>query len=218
MTNFNFKPQTMLNRGLFLMMIIAVLSSGMYSCKSKKKLAQQEAAAAEARKIAKAKADLEMIISDDGKMSLEEKEEILRTIKAMNIQDDEVKMLIANAENRLKRLREEQMAREREERMKAEASREKTMGLDEYFDAIAAASTTAQADKLIGEALTQFAGGSVPVLIIIGKFGNEKDYDRPTTINNYLHYLKDQRKSPNRVENVVFDGNGKIKELELIKK
>lgn len=218
MTKFNFKPQMMLNRGLFLMMIIAMLSSGMYSCKSKKKLAQQEAAAAEARKIAKAKADLEMIINDDGKMSLEEKEEILRTIKAMNIQDDEVKMLIANAENRLKRLRDEQMAREREERMKTEASREKKMGLDEYFDAIAAAPSNAQADKLINDALTQFASGSVPVLIIIGKFGNEKDYDRPTDINKYLHYLKDQKKSPNRVENAVFDSNGKIKELELIKK
>lgn len=218
MTRLLSKPNAILNRGLFFMLLMALLSSGMYSCKSKKKLTRKEAAAAEARKIAKAKADLEMVITDDGQLTLEEKEEIVRNIKAMNIQDSEVQMLLSHAENRVERARAERLATEREKRMEAEKSAEKKMNLDEYFSAIASASSGAEADRLINETLRQFTTDDALVLIIIGKFGNEKDYDRPTTIRKYLYYLKDQKKNLNKVESVVFDANGKIEELELIRK
>lgn len=208
----------MLNRGLFFMVIIALLSSGIYSCKSKKKLSKKDVAAAEARKIAKAKADLEMVITDDGNMTLEEKEEIVKNIKDMNIQDSEVQMLLSHAENRLERARAEKLSNDREKRMEEEKSAKKKMNLDEYFGAIAGAANNAEADKLINEALQQFSTDDALVLIIISKYGNEKDYDRPTTIRKYLQYLKDQKKNLNKVESVVFDANGKIEELELIKK
>ena len=55
------------------------------------------------------------------------------------------------------------------------------------------------------------------MLIIISKEGKTVDYDRPTTIKNYLNYLKDTKNNINQVEKVLYDSNGKIKELELIK-
>jgi len=45
-----------------------------------------------------------------------------------------------------------------------------------------------------------------------------KDYDRPTTIRKYLEYLKDQGRFDKDIENLVVDKNGKITEVELIKK
>jgi hypothetical protein len=63
-----------------------------------------------------------------------------------------------------------------------------------------------------------FSSRDVPVLIIINQSGNLKDYDEPTTIGRYLNYLKDRKASPNAVHNLVKDANGKISELELIKK
>ena len=44
-----------------------------------------------------------------------------------------------------------------------------------------------------------------------------KDYDRPTTIEKYLNYLKDRKAYKAEVENIVYDDYGKIKELELRK-
>lgn len=223
MEQIKINPRSLIHKSVFYLMIIALLSGGMYSCKSKKKLAREEAAAAEARKIAKAKADLEAIITDDA-MPLEEKEETLSHIKSLNIQDEEVKALIARAEEVVKREREEllakeraeRLAREREERRKSESGENRS--LDQYFAAIADASSDAEADRLISGAMQQFANENVPVLIIISEYGGEKDYDRPTTIGKYLNYLKDQNKNLNKVENVVFDANGKIKELELKRK
>ena len=63
-----------------------------------------------------------------------------------------------------------------------------------------------------------FSSPNSPVLIIIAQENGKNDYDRPTTIEKYLNYLKDVGKNPNDIENVVLDGSGKIKELELIKR
>jgi hypothetical protein len=210
---------------LVLFLLIIGVSGGTFSCKSKKKLAAEEAAAAEARKIAKAKADLEELLSSSNTMSLEEKEQKLQYIKDLNIDDPEVKELIVQVDDKLKREREallakenaERMAREREERLKAEGSKER-MTLNDYFNGIAGADNLTSANMMIDEALQLFASDNVPVLIIISQAGGENDYDRPTTIRKYLEYCKDQKVSRNEVENVVYDSNGKITELELIKK
>ena len=63
-----------------------------------------------------------------------------------------------------------------------------------------------------------FESPNVPVLIIISQNLGFNDYDRPTTIEKYLNYLKDQKISPNRVQEIKYNANGKINELELIKK
>ncbi len=220
---YNLKTQQRIVRNiLFLLCMAVALSSGLSSCKSKKKLAREEAAAAQARKIAKAKADLESVLTDDSQ-TIAEKEGIISAVKAAEIDDAEVKALLDKAELHVAQLKEaqlakenaERLAREREERLKNESGQK---SLDQYFTSIANAAGAAEANQLINEALKQFASPETTVLIIIGKFGGEPDYDRPTTISKYLNYLKDQKKSPNKVENVVLDANGKIKELELIKK
>lgn len=205
-----------------ILLLIVVASAGIFSCKSQKKIAAEQAAAAEARKIAKAKADLEELLSDNSTLSLDEKENRLDVIKDMNIEDQEVKDLIVRVEDKLQREREalaakeraERLAREREEMMKKEEAK----GLVDYFGLIANSSNAATANKYIGEAMQLFASDEVPVLIIISRSGDIVDYDRPTTIGKYLNFLKDQKVIRNKIENVVYDANGKITELELIKK
>ncbi len=208
-----------------MILLVLVATAGMYSCKSQKKMAAKEAAEAEAKKIAKAKADLELLLSDNSGLTLADKESRLNAIKALNIEDPEVKDLIAKVEDKLKREREalnakeraEQLAREREEQMRNEGAAA-PKGLAEYFDLIAKSSDLTATNKYINEAMGLFANENVPVLIIIAKSGDIVDYDRPTTIKKYLEYIKDQKISRNSIENVVYDANGKITELELIKK
>ena len=89
--------------------------------------------------------------------------------------------------------------------------------LGKYFDAIATSSNVTSANNSISEAMTMFASPETPVLIIISGTGNQKDYDRPTTIQAYLNYLKDQKKNTNKIENLQFDSSGKITEVELRK-
>ena len=209
---------------LLIICFIVVAGAGVFSCKSQKKIAAKEAAAAEARKIAKAKADLEELLSDNSGLTLDEKEARLKVIKGMGIEDPEVKELIAKVEEKLEGEREamlakeraEQLRREREEALRREGSEKK--GLDDYFSLIASSSNLATSNRYISEALGLFASEDVPVLIIIARSGNIVDYDRPTTIKKYLEYLKDQKVVRNKIENVVYDENGKITELELIKK
>ena len=89
--------------------------------------------------------------------------------------------------------------------------------LEEYFNAIAKANSTTAANTSINEALTLFASPETPVLIVISDSGGAKDYDRPTTIKDYLNYLKDQKKNINAVADIKTDTAGKITELELRK-
>jgi hypothetical protein len=62
-----------------------------------------------------------------------------------------------------------------------------------------------------------FSSSETPVLIVIHEAAGQKDYDRPTTIRNYLNYLKDQKKQADKIGELKFDGSGKITEVELVK-
>jgi hypothetical protein len=122
-----------------------------------------------------------------------------------------------------KRLEEEARKKEAEEaaRRDAEArSREseapKTR-LNNYFAAIASAANAASANNSINEALSMFASPDTPVLIVISEENDKKDFDRPTTIKDYLHYLKDQKKNTNLISILKVDSSGKITEVELKK-
>lgn len=90
--------------------------------------------------------------------------------------------------------------------------------LDTYFNAIASSGSLASANSSISEALTLFASKDTPVLIVISEENGQKDYDRPTTIGEYLNYLKDQKKSINKISQLQFDKAGKITEVELATK
>jgi hypothetical protein len=124
----------------------------------------------------------------------------------------------------LKRQQEEEArkAREAEEeaRRRAEAeakSKDPKSKLEQYFSSISGSSNEASANSSINEALTMFTSPETPVLIVIHEAGGQKDYDRPTTIRNYLHYLKDQKKQADKIGNLQIDSSGKITEVELIK-
>jgi hypothetical protein len=112
----------------------------------------------------------------------------------------------------------EKSKREAEERERANAKASTPAAkLGQYFDAISSSSNAASANSSINEALALFASPETPVLIVISESGGQKDYDRPTTIKNYLNYLKDQKKNINAISNLQFDSSGKITELELKK-
>jgi len=99
-------------------------------------------------------------------------------------------------------------------------AKEKTTDqLNNYFNAIVTASgNVTTANRNITEAQSLFASPKTVVLIIISKNGLEKDYDEPTDIAQYLNYLKDMGKNLNNIYDFKTDANGKITELELIRK
>ena len=147
--------------------------------------------------------------------------------KAMEAQAaaDEKARLEAEALEKKQREEEERKRKEAEaaaaaERARLEEEAKKSTPynkLQQYFNAIGSASSVAAANSSINEALTLFASPDAPVLIVISEEGGQKDYDRPTTIKDYLNYLKDQKKPADKLGNLQFDSAGKITEVELVK-
>jgi hypothetical protein len=207
-------------RATIILMILAV-GAGMVGCKSQKKLAQERAEAEYAAMVNDAKSDLEAFINGTSKMSLDAKEDRLAEIKNSNIDDPAIQNMIKQAEEVLAAERSALIKKELEEKRKAEeaAKREQaSTSLATYFSSIASSASSSEANMIVNQALKLFASPDTPVLIIISKTADGVDYDRPTTILNYLNYLKDTKNNINVVENVKYDANGKITELELMKK
>lgn len=211
-------------RILLILMMAAITLGGTTSCKSKKKLAREQAAAEYAARLDQAKKDLTAILNDETSWSLDEKEQRFAIIKEWNLQDEEVQNLIPLVADKLARERaeadreaeEERLRKAEEEKLKASAAKYAT--IENYFLSIAASPNMAVANEKINQALQLFATPDAPVLIIISQAGGFNDYDRPTTIRRYLDYLKDQKVFNNRIEQVKYDANGKITEIEMIKK
>ena len=112
---------------------------------------------------------------------------------------------------------EEAARREAEARQKEMLANAPKAKLNQYFQSIANSGNVASANSSINEALTLFASPDTPVLIVISEEGGQKDYDRPTTIRQYLNYLKDTRNNSASISNLQFDNSGKITEVELKK-
>lgn len=117
-------------------------------------------------------------------------------------------------EAELKRQQEEEARLKREADAKKVAPAEK---LNLYFSNIANSANANAANSSITEALGLFSNPDALVLIVISQSGDQKDYDRPTTIRDYLNYLKDTKNNSNKISDIKFDGSGKITELELVK-
>ena len=208
-----------------LLLLAALITlGGTTSCKSKKRLAREAAEAEYQAKVAEAVRDLTAILDDETTWTLEEKENRVQTIKGWNLQNAEVDDLLFQVEKKLARERAQAEQQAEEERRAAEYREQQQQAqqpkaiLETNFSRIASASTTTQANTIINETLRLFASNNTPVLIIISQAGGFNDYDRPTTIENYLNYIKDQKVSRNKVYNLKFNDNGKITEVELIKK
>ena len=198
-------------------MMLLVTIGGTTSCGSKKKMAQKEYEA----KLEQAKKDLNAIADGTAQWSLEEQKARVEEIAKMDLQNPEIDELMAKINARINReiaeearIAEEERLRQIEEQniMKPKTS------IEDYFAIVAAAPDAETANEKIAEALQLFASPDVPVLIIVYHVGDIIDYDAPTTAERYLNYIKDQRKVSVGVNNIKYDTNGKITELELIKK
>ena len=218
-----------LSTKLLMLMLVVAMSVGMTSCNSQKKLLARERAA----KIEQAKVKLQSLLDDNSTLSLDQKYAELNKIKDLNINDKDVDNLIAKVEAKLnkdrdlvrKKAEDQLRARDAEEQRRQEEARNASKAgdprfvkLNEAFGAITQSTSADIANQKILETLLLFANPDVPVLIIISQNGSAKDYDRPTTIKRYLEYLKDQKRNINQIDNMVLDANGKVTELELIKK
>ena len=127
---------------------------------------------------------------------------------------------LAESEEAARKAEEEKLRLSEEQRLKEERDSKASapaVKVSQYFNSISTSTNTASANASINEALTLFASPETPVFIVISDSGGVKDYDKPTTIKDYLNYLKDQKKNINAVSNLKTDGNGKITELELRK-
>ena len=203
---------------MMVLLVAFITLGGTTSCKSKKRLAKEAAEAEYKSRVEQARNDLNAILDDETLWSLEEKEARVQTIKDWNLQNDEVDDLLFQVEKKLARER----AQKDEEERRAAEEREKANSADAVlgrnFNNIARASSVSQANRVISETLGLFESPNVPVLIIIKQNAGFNDYDRPTTIENYLNYVKDQKKATEKVHSIKYNSNGKINELELIKK
>jgi len=195
-----------------------VTIGGTTSCKSKQQLAKEAAEAEFKSRVEEAVRDLNAILDDETLWSLEEKEARVQTIKDWNLQNAEVDDLISQVEKKLARERAQKVEEERRAAEKNEIANAADAVLGRNFTSIANAGNASQANRVINETLSLFESPNVPVLIIIKQNQGFNDYDRPTTIEKYLNYLKDQKKVDEKVFDIKYNANGKINELELIKK
>jgi len=210
---------------LMIILLALFIVVGGTSCKSKKKIAAEKAAIELASKIEKAKAALRDLLRDDNPKTWQQKRNELDKIIAMQLRDPEVEDLINQVEAKLEKERQEMLRKQEEEaRKKAEleALKQKQAMLESinsHFFAVATATSVDDANLKIQRALSMYASKDVPVLIVVSKYGNnQKDYDRPTTIESYLNYLKDVKKYSKQIEDIKYDDFGKIIEIELIQK
>ncbi|MEM1138220.1 MAG: hypothetical protein AAGI07_20500 [Bacteroidota bacterium] len=215
----NFWDNFSLNRNILFLSICLLAGLSFTSCK---KQPVATGPTAEEQRIAKAKSDLQALLNNE-LMPIEEKERRLDAIKALNINDAEVQSLIVQVEEQIAKAKAEKLRMEEEERRRKEEEQRRlresapAYKLNKYFNQIATSPNSDVSNTLIDQALNMFSSPDAPVLIIIAKSGDIVDYDQPTTINKYLNYLKDQKKKADNIENIVYDDNGKIKELELTK-
>lgn len=206
---------------VMILLVALVTLGGNTSCKSKKKLAKEAAEAEYKAKVDEAVRDLTAILDDETVWTLEEKENRVQTIKDWNLQNAEVDDLLFQVEKKLARERAQAEQKAEEERLAAERAAQAQQPrnvLENNFAAIANAANVNQANRIINETLQLFSSNSVPVLIIISQAGGFNDYDRPTTIEDYLNYIKDQKANRNRINELKFNEAGKITEVELIKR
>ncbi len=213
-----------LARIMVIILLAGITFGGLSSCQSKKKLAKDQAAAAYNTKVQQAKKDLTAMLNGTTVWTLDEQFKRLDTIKSYNIDDQDVKDLIVKVSDKLNTEKAEAERKAEEERLRKEeaakkqAEQAKFNTINESFARIAQAGSYEEADKEISRTLAIFATPDVPVLIIIDQVDGVNDYDRPTTASRFLNYLKDMKSYNYAVESVKRNAEGKITELELIKK
>lgn len=201
-------------RLLLLVTVIASFAFSGTSCKAKKEAAEK--ARIEAEKVVQAVKDLNALLIDEVSTP-EQLQTKLDAIKLRNISDSQVTGLIDLNQKRIDN--KNAAIKEAEEKVVEEKKKvilKTDEQLDLYLQQIASAPTAAEANSIIDKVYDMFSSKTADVLIIISKSASgTPDYDKPTNIQTYLNYVKDQKLYSKKVENLDLDGNGKIKLLEL---
>jgi len=202
---------------LLFMMLVFILAVGYTGCKDTQKVTDNKEEQELPDEVTQAKERVMALIENEEGLSIEERREAVEEIKQKGYADPELLKLIAKLEEQLNK---EEAAKEQEAAEKEMEAKKSQMAatLRSNFNAIAGASNRLAAEAKIDETLDHFASADVPVLRIIYESDEVTDYDEPTTIQKYLNYLKDMKKNPNKVAEIKYNANGKIKELTLKKK
>jgi hypothetical protein len=186
-----------------------ILNDMIIQAQQKLKALLAEQTQANAQKIDVARAALYDLLMNKDNKTADELEQALNAIKKQNLNDQEINDLIARLEKKIADMRS------------GGGNLPVKTQLENAFVAIANAGKSGdltQADNTIQKTLQFFSSDDAPVLIIISREGATVDYDKPTTIKRYLNLLKDTKASKNDIDAIMTDANGKIKELDLIKK
>lgn len=147
------------------------------------------------------------------------------SVKMLKLDLGQFDKLVGLNQKRIDNMKAEiQRKKEEEEKKKKEAEEKKKEiilktdeQLDLYLQQIATAPTAAEANDIIAKVYDMFSSKTADVLIIISGAGTSSpDYDKPTNIQKYLNYVKDQKLYSKKVYNLEMDDNGKIKLLELL--
>ena len=178
----------------------------------KLKSAYSEQEKVRVQKIDVARATLYDLLLNKDNRSADELERDLRAIKSQNLKDPEIDELVARVEKKIQDMRGSGSG---------SVNLPVKTQLQNSFATIANSAKSgnlAQADNAIQKTLQLFSSDDAPVLIIISREGETLDFDKPTTIRRYLNFLRDTKASRNDIDKIMTDDNGKIKELDLIKK
>lgn len=214
---------------IFAALAVLVLS-GTTGCNSRKKAEKSKAEAEYASKLSQARMDLEAIINGEVSWTLDEQQERIDMIKSWNLNNTEIDALITQAENAVAERRQKVAERLAEQERITNATgmdspwaandsqQRDYSSIEKSFKSIVAEKDVHAANDMIVDIMEKsYASPNVPVLIIISKEDGFTDYERPISIEEYLNYIKDSKNLPLRIENAVFDSNGKIIELQVLK-
>lgn len=198
------------------LMLVAIIAMSLFACKNKKTIVTEPVevvAAVDSSAIFEAQKNLvadslNAIINGTSALSLEEQQSYVDELKNRNFSDAKILNLIIKASDKIK------------EALEARNVKVKPLKnqLEENFTKIMNAASYAEADMIINETLEKFESPETPVLIILYRQNDEIDYDKPTTIKDYLNYLKLQKKSNADIDQVFLNTDGKIKSLDLMHK
>lgn len=162
--------------------------------------------------------DLTSIIDPDSELTLEEKTALLQAIKDHGFQDAQVDSLIVVAENALDSTVLEAGPAQRTATAASEASDvsdELENILTDQFKALINPDMEHSSNDIILETLNYFESNDAPVLIILQELNGKIFYDRPTTIEKYLFYLKDLKKNYHQIQEMNLNNEDKINKLIL---
>jgi DNA repair ATPase RecN len=202
-------------RNLLVIVPIILIIFTTPSCKSKSKIVtpkeKVEVVNKDEAQISLVKNQLRKLLTDSS-MSTEELEAELAKIKALNLNDQEISDLTNQVQALISKQKADKAASVANQSL---AGNEKA--ILNTFDTIAKAANYEDANAIILKMVNEFESPSTPVLIIISEENGERDYDRPTTIEKYLDYIKVQKRFELKIEELVRNNTGKISRLILRK-